>query len=280
MVESRTQRWIDLHNPATNEVISRVPESTADEMNAAVQAAVGAFPSWSKTSVITRQQVMLSLQNLIKKHQSDIAKCITREQGKTLADAAGDVLRGLQVVEHACGIPSLLLGETLGSLATDLDSYSYRIPLGVCAGITPFNFPAMIPLWMFPMAIACGNTFVLKPSERDPGASMLLAHLAKEAGVPKGVLNVIHGRCVCAPRSRRRQRHGRHPTPCTRRPLTRALAPVRSVDAVNFICDNPHIKAISFVGSDRAGKHIYERGSRNGKRVQSNMGAKNHGVIT
>jgi len=170
---------------------------------------------------------------------------ITLEQGKTLVDAEGDVMRGLQVVEHACSITSLSLGETAANVAKDMDIHSYREPLGVTAGICPFNFPAMIPLWMFPMATVCGNTMVVKPSERDPGATMILCELAKEAGFPPGVVNVFHG----------------------------------ATDAVNFICDDADIQAISFVGSDRAGQHIYERGALNGKRVQSNMGAKNHGVI-
>lgn len=243
--ESQAKEWIDVHNPATQEVVTRVPVATKEEMNEAVAVAASAFKSWKKTSVLTRQRVMLNLQHLIREHQGELAKTITIEQGKTLVDADGDVLRGLQVVEHACGIPSHLLGDTLGSLSVDLDTYTYREPLGVCAGITPFNFPAMIPLWMFPLAIACGNSYVIKPSERNPTATMKLAHLAQEAGVPKGVLNVIHG----------------------------------SIDSVNFICDHPDIKAISFVGSDRAGKHIYARGSANGKRVQSNTGAKNHGII-
>lgn len=177
--------------------------------------------------------------------QKQLAANITEEQGKTLADAEGDVFRGLQVVEHACSVTSLQLGETLPSIARDMDSMSYRVPLGVCAGITPFNFPAMVPLWMFPLAIVCGNTYVIKPSERDPGACMMLVGMLEECGVPPGVVNVIHG----------------------------------TNEAVNFICDHPEIRAISFVGSDVAGKHVYERGSKNGKRVQSNMGAKNHGVI-
>lgn len=175
----------------------------------------------------------------------ELAKNITLEQGKTLVDAEGDVHRGLQVVEHSCSIPSLQLGETLSGIAKDMDTLSYRVPLGVCSGICPFNFPAMIPLWMFPVALTCGNTYVIKPSERDPGACMMLVEMLMEAGAPKGVVNVIHGQ---------------H-------------------ESVNFICDHPDIKAISFVGSDQAGKYIYERGSKNGKRVQSNMGAKNHGVI-
>lgn len=244
-VESTTNKWIDVHNPATNEVISRVPCATAAEMKAATDSAAEAFKTWKNSSVMTRQGIMFRFADLLKKNAGRIAANITKEQGKTLADADGDVLRGIQVVDHACGIPSLLMGETAGQVANDMDTYSYRVPLGVTAGICPFNFPAMIPLWMFPLAIATGNTYVLKPSERDPGAAMMIAELAMEAGVPAGVLNVIHG----------------------------------SVDAVNFICDEPRIRAISFVGSDHAGAHIYERGCKNGKRVQSNMGAKNHGVI-
>ncbi|XP_048579592.1 methylmalonate-semialdehyde dehydrogenase [acylating], mitochondrial isoform X2 [Nematostella vectensis] len=243
--DSKSSKWIDLHNPATNEVITRVPECTQDEMQAAVDAAAAAFLSWSESSVLTRQQIMFNLQHLIKKNMKELAKNITLEQGKTLADAEGDVLRGLQVVEHTCSITSLQMGETMPSVTKDMDTYSYRVPLGVCAGITPFNFPAMIPLWMFPMAMVCGNTYVIKPSERDPGATMMLLKMAQDAGVPDGVVNCIHG----------------------------------AREAVKFICENPTIKAISFVGSDQAGKYIYETGSKHGKRVQSNMGAKNHGVI-
>lgn len=222
-----------------------MPLSTAAEMNAAVEGAQAAFESWKHSSVMTRQSVMFNLARLLRENQSEIAKNITKEQGKTLPDAEGDVLRGIQVVEYACGIPSLLMGETSSPVAQDMDIHSYRIPLGVTGGICPFNFPAMIPLWMFPMAIATGNTMVLKPSERDPGATMMMAQLAQDAGVPDGCLQIIQG----------------------------------TADVVNFICDEPAIKAISFVGSDHAGKHIYDRGCANGKRVQSNMGAKNHGVI-
>ncbi|XP_071442058.1 probable methylmalonate-semialdehyde/malonate-semialdehyde dehydrogenase [acylating], mitochondrial [Hetaerina americana] len=244
-VDSKTDKWIDLHNPATNELVTRVPKSTQDEMNAAVESAKAAFKSWSQMSILGRQQIMFRYQNIIKENMKELAKSITTEQGKTLADAEGDVLRGLQVVEHCCSVTSLQLGETLSGIAKDMDTISYRLPLGVTAGITPFNFPAMIPLWMFPMAIVCGNTYVIKPSERDPGACMLLVEMLKEAGCPNGVVNVIHG----------------------------------AHESVDFICDHPDIRAISFVGSDQAGKYIYERGSKNGKRVQCNMGAKNHGVV-
>jgi len=243
--ESSATKWIDVHNPATQQVVSRVPETTQSEMKSAVKAAKDAFPGWRNTPVSARMRVMFNLQALITKHMDDIAKIIVEEQGKTFADAKGDVFRGLEVVEHSCSVGSLMMGETLENVSRDVDTYSYRQPLGVCAGITPFNFPAMIPLWMFPMAIACGNTYVLKPSERVPGASMYIANLAQEAGVPAGVLNIIHG----------------------------------SRDAVNFICDDPDIKAISFVGGDAAGRHIHDRGTRNGKRVQSNMAAKNHATI-
>lgn len=244
-VDSKTKEWIDLHNPATNEVVTRVPKTTSSEMQAAVDAAKKAYKSWSQTSILTRQGIMFRYQDLIRKNMKKLAENITTEQGKTLQDAEGDVLRGLQVVEHCCSLPSLLQGESLQGIAKDLDTISYRLPLGVCAGIAPFNFPAMVPLWMFPVAITCGNTYIMKPSERDPGACMMLLELLNEAGCPPGVVNAIHG----------------------------------THDSVNFICDNPDIKAISFVGGDTAGKYIYERGARNGKRVQSNMGAKNHGVV-
>lgn len=244
-VESNATEWIDLHNPATNEVVTRVPKSTQGEMEAAVQAAQDAYPAWSKSTILSRQQIMFKYQHLIKENLKHIAKNITLEQGKTHADAEGDVMRGLQVVEHACSITSLQLGETLPGVAKDMDIFTMRVPIGVCAGITPFNFPAMIPLWMFPMAAVCGNTYVMKPSERDPGATMMLMELAREAGLPAGVCNIIHG----------------------------------AHDAVNFVCDHPSIRAVSFVGSDQAGNYIHDRASKNGKRVQCNMGAKNHGVI-
>ncbi|EGF83884.1 hypothetical protein BATDEDRAFT_8649 [Batrachochytrium dendrobatidis JAM81] len=243
-MNSQTNQWIELRNPATQEIVTYVPQATPAELKEAARTSQEAFKTWRKTSVLSRQRIMLDLQLLIRNNMDAIAHSITLEQGKTFADAKGDVLRGLQVVEASCGIPSLLLGEKLG-VARDMDTYTIREPLGVVAGITPFNFPAMIPLWIYPLAIACGNTCILKPSEKDPGATMMLAKLAEEAGVPKGVLNVVQG----------------------------------GVDTVNFICDEPVIKAISFVGSDQAGKYIFQRGTENGKRVQSNLGAKNHGVV-
>lgn len=244
-IDSKTSKWIPIHNPATNEVVSMCPESTKEEMESAVNAASKAFKTWGQTPITSRVRVMFNLQQLIQQHTEEIAHCITKEQGKTLADARGDVFRGLEVVEHACSLASISMGETIENVSRNIDTYSYRQPLGVCAGITPFNFPAMIPLWMFPLATACGNTYILKPSERDPGASLILAKLAQKAGLPDGVLNIIHG----------------------------------AHDAVNFICDHPSIQAISFVGGDAAGRHIHSRGTANGKRVQSNMAAKNHATI-
>jgi len=188
---------------------------------------------------------MFKLQELIVTHTDELAASITREQGKTLADAKGDVFRGLEVVEQASGIGAYQMGTLMPNVSAGIDTYALRLPLGVTAGICPFNFPAMIPLWMFPLAVTAGNSMILKPSEKDPGASMMLAELALQAGLPPGVLNVVHG----------------------------------THDTVNAICDHPTIRAISFVGGDSAGKHIYMRGSANGKRVQCNMGAKNHAVV-
>lgn len=244
-VDSKTKNFFNVHNPATQEVVTRVPLATAEEMNAAATAASNAFVEWRQTSVTARQRVMMGLQKLIVDHTDELAESIVRENGKTLVDAKGDVFRGLEVVEFACGAGSHMMGETLENLSRGVDTYSYRQPLGVVAGIAPFNFPAMIPLWMFPMALVTGNTCIMKPSERTPGATMILARLAAQAGVPAGALNVIHG----------------------------------AVDAVNFLCDHPAIRAVSLVGSNRAGEYIHARGTANGKRVQSNMGAKNHATI-
>lgn len=242
---SGTARWRELVNPANQERIARVPMCTSDEVAAAVAAAKAAFPAWRKTPISTRARIFLTYQQLIRDNIKDLAAILTREQGKTLADAEGDVFRGLEVVEHAAGIGNLQLGHVANNVANGVDTYTLLQPLGVCAGITPFNFPAMIPLWMFPMAIACGNTFVLKPSEQDPMVTMRLIELAMQAGIPKGVLNVVHG----------------------------------DAEAVDALCDHPDVKAISFVGSTRVGRHVYERASLAGKRVQCMMGAKNHAVV-
>lgn len=244
-LESRSEASIDVINPATQEVVSRVPLTTGEEFKAAVEAAKSAFPKWRNTPITSRQRIMFKLQELIRRDMDKLALNITTEQGKTLRDAQGDVFRGLEVVEHACGMATLQMGEYVSNVSHGIDTYSIREPLGVCAGICPFNFPAMIPLWMFPMAVTCGNTFILKPSEKDPGASMMLAELAMEAGLPDGVLNIVHG----------------------------------ANDTVNNICDDDDIRAVSFVGSNTAGMHIYSRAAAKGKRVQSNMGAKNHAVI-
>ncbi|SFR67819.1 malonate-semialdehyde dehydrogenase (acetylating) / methylmalonate-semialdehyde dehydrogenase [Marinobacter daqiaonensis] len=244
-VESKTSDWRDVTNPATQEVLAKVPFATGDELEAAVSAASEAFKTWRKTPIGVRSRIFLKYQQLIRDNMKELAAILTAEQGKTLPDAEGDVFRGLEVVEHAAGIGTLQMGEFANNVANDVDTYTLRQPLGVCAGITPFNFPAMIPLWMFPMAIATGNTFVLKPSERDPMVTMRLVELAVEAGVPKGVLNVVHG----------------------------------GPDMVNGICDHPDIKAVSFVGSTPVGTHVYNRASQAGKRVQCMMGAKNHAVV-
>ncbi len=243
--KSNTNEWIDITDPATQEVIAKVPQSTDDEINQAVAAAKAAFETWRKTPISTRARIFLKYQALIREHMDELAAILTREQGKTLADARGDVFRGLEVVEHAAGIANLQIGDFVENVASDVDTYSIWQPLGVCAGITPFNFPAMIPLWMFPMAIATGNTFVLKPSEQDPMVTMRLVELAVEAGVPDGVLNVVHG----------------------------------AKATVDAICDHPDIQAISFVGSTKVGHHVYERASQSGKRAQCMLGAKNHAVI-
>ncbi|MFC6166139.1 CoA-acylating methylmalonate-semialdehyde dehydrogenase [Acinetobacter terrestris] len=244
-VESKTSHWQDIVNPATQEVLGQVPFATAEEVNAAIAAAQNAFASWRQTPIQARMRIMLKLQDLIRTNLKSIAQVLTAEQGKTLADAEGDIQRGLEVVEHACSIGSLQMGEYIEGVARGVDTYTLQQPLGVCAGITPFNFPAMIPLWMFPMAIVCGNTFVLKPSEQDPLSTMMLVELAIQAGVPAGVLNVVHG----------------------------------GKEVVDLLCTHRDIKAISFVGSTAVGTHVYNLAGQHGKRVQSMMGAKNHVVV-
>ena len=244
-VESKTTQWRDVVNPATQEVLARVPFATPAEIDAAVASAKEAFKTWKKTPIGARARIFLKLQQLIRENMGELAALLTAEQGKTLPDAEGDVFRGLEVVEHAASIGNLQLGELANNVANGVDTYTLLQPLGVCAGITPFNFPAMIPLWMFPMAIATGNTFVLKPSEQDPMVTMRLCELAMEAGIPAGVLNVIHG----------------------------------GEDAVNAICDHKDIKAVSFVGSTKVGTHVYNRATLAGKRAQCMMGAKNHAIV-
>ncbi|MCP1291001.1 MULTISPECIES: CoA-acylating methylmalonate-semialdehyde dehydrogenase [Chromobacterium] len=244
-VESRSAEWRDIVNPATQEVLARVPMATQDEVDAAVSAAKTAFAGWKKTAIGARARIFLKYQQLIREHMKELAALLTAEQGKTLADAEGDIFRGLEVVEHASAIGNLQLGEYAENVAGGVDTYTVLQPLGVCAGITPFNFPAMIPLWMFPMAIATGNTFVLKPSEQDPMVTMRLVELALEAGIPPGVLNVVHG----------------------------------GEQVVNALCDHRDIKAVSFVGSTKVGTHVHQRASLNGKRTQCMMGAKNHAIV-
>lgn len=243
-VDSKTESWIDLYDPATNNLVTRVPQSTDGELNTAVESAKKAFPSWKATTLLHKQQIMFKFVALIRQHWDRLAASITLEQGKTFADAKGDVLRGLQVAETACGITTQLTGEVL-EVAKDMETRNYREPIGVVASICPFNFPAMIPLWSIPIATITGNTLILKPSERDPGAAMILAELAREAGYPDGVINIVHG----------------------------------SAKTVDFIIDEPAIKAISFVGSNKAGEYIFTRGSAKGKRVQANLGAKNHAAV-
>ncbi len=245
MLEGTSGRFGDVFDPATGQVQKQVPLATAEELDLAVQAAKAAFPAWAALPALRRARCMSRLKNLIEENKEALAALLTSEHGKVRDDALGEVTRGLEVVEFACGAPQLLKGEYSDNVGTGVDAYSFRQPLGVVAGITPFNFPAMVPLWMIPMALVCGNTFILKPSERDPGASMLLAELITRAGVPEGVFNVVHGDRV----------------------------------AVDAILAHQDIQAISFVGSTPIAKKIYEVGSANGKRVQALGGAKNHMLV-
>jgi malonate-semialdehyde dehydrogenase (acetylating)/methylmalonate-semialdehyde dehydrogenase len=240
-----TDRTTPVYNPATGEQHSEVLLASASDVEAAIDAARDAFPEWAQTSLSRRTKIMFAFRELVNAHAAEIAELITDEHGKVLSDALGEVQRGLEVVEFACGIPSLLKGDFSDQVSTDVDTYSFREPLGVVAGITPFNFPAMVPMWMFPVAIACGNTFVLKPSERDPSASMFIAELWQRAGLPDGVFNVVHGDKV----------------------------------AVDTILDSPDVVAVSFVGSTPIARYIHDRATATGKRVQALGGAKNHAVI-
>jgi malonate-semialdehyde dehydrogenase (acetylating)/methylmalonate-semialdehyde dehydrogenase len=240
-----TTRYGEVTNPATGEVIRHVPFANVADVDAAVQAAAAAFPAWAASPPLRRARVLMKFRDLLERHARDLARIVTQEHGKTLADAEGSVTRGMEVVEFATGIPHLLKGEHSESVGTGVDSWSVRMPVGVCAGITPFNFPAMVPMWMFPIAIGCGNTFVLKPSERDPTLSLRLGELLKEAGLPDGVFNVVHG----------------------------------DKEAVDALLAHPIVRAVSFVGSTPIARYIYETGARHGKRVQALGGAKNHAVV-
>ncbi|EOX98631.1 hypothetical protein QUC31_015068 [Theobroma cacao] len=244
-VDSQSFASIDVINPATQEVVSQVPMTTNEEFRAAVFAAKRAFPSWRNTPITTRQRIMFKFQELIRRDIDKLAMNITNEHGKALKDAYDDVLCGLEVVEHACGLATLQTGEFVSNVPNGVDTYAIREPLGVCAGICPFDFPAMIPLLMLSIAVTCGNTFIVKPSEKDPGAAVMLAELAVEAGLPNGVLNIVHG----------------------------------TNEIINDMCDDDDIKAISFVGPYTVGAYVYSRASAKGKRVQCNIGAKNHAVV-
>jgi malonate-semialdehyde dehydrogenase (acetylating) / methylmalonate-semialdehyde dehydrogenase len=238
-------RYGPVWNPATGAQQAQVVLAEAADVDAAVAAARKAFDGWRDVSLIRRARIMFALRDLIERHIDKLSELVADEHGKVVADAKGEVTRGLEVVEFACGIPTLLKGEFSEQVSTDVDAYSFRQPLGVCAGITPFNFPVMVPLWMHPVAIATGNTFVLKPSERDPSASNFIAQLYADAGLPEGVFNVVHGDKV----------------------------------AVDAILDHPDIAAVSFVGSTPIAKYVHQRASENGKRVQALGGAKNHAVV-
>ncbi len=238
-------RFGEVFNPASGEIASRVPFASSAEVAQAVAAAEKAFPAWSATPPLQRARVLFKLKELVERNADDLARIVTSEHGKVLSDAKGSVTRGLEVIEFSCGIPHLLKGEFTENVGRGIDSWSVRQPLGVCAGITPFNFPAMVPLWMFPVSLACGNTFVLKPSEKDPSCSLRLAELFTEAGGPPGVLSVVNG----------------------------------DKEAVDALLTDPRISSISFVGSTPIAEYVYRTGTATGKRVQALAGAKNHMVV-
>jgi malonate-semialdehyde dehydrogenase (acetylating) / methylmalonate-semialdehyde dehydrogenase len=243
--EPKSSRVGDVFNPSTGKVIARVPFCDAKQTGEVVAAAAAALPAWAETPVVERARVMFRFRELLHERFDELAALVTREHGKTLAEARAEVNRGIEVVEFACGIPSLIGGEVLPNIAAEVDAEAVRHPVGVCVGITPYNFPFMVPLWMFPIAITCGNTFVLKPSEKVPLSAVRLGELLVEAGLPPGVFNIVHGDREC----------------------------------VDALLDHPKVAAISFVGSTPIAKYIYERGTANGKRVQSAGGAKNHLII-
>ncbi|EAE5710961.1 TPA: methylmalonate-semialdehyde dehydrogenase [Listeria monocytogenes] len=244
-VESKTDKYEDVINPATGEVLCQVPISTRAELDQAAVVAEQAFEKWSQVAVPRRARVLFSFQQLLIQHKEELARLITLENGKNLSEARGEVQRGIENVEFAAGVPTLMMGDSLASIATDVEAANYRYPVGVVGGIAPFNFPMMVPCWMFPMAIALGNSFILKPSERTPLLMEKLVELFSEAGLPKGVFNVVYG----------------------------------AHDVVNGILENEIIKAVSFVGSKPVGEYVYKTGSANLKRVQALTGAKNHTIV-
>src|SRR5699024_3667001 len=244
-VESKTNKYENVYNPATKEVLAEVPISTAEDFEEAVQTAKAAQEKWAKVSVARRARVLFRYHNLLEEHQEELAKLITQENGKSFGEALGEVGRGIENVEFAAGAPTLMMGDSLATIATDVEATNYRYPVGVVGGIAPFNFPMMVPCWMFPMAIALGNSFILKPSEKAPILAARLAELLDEAGLPKGVFSIVHG----------------------------------AHDIVNGILDHPTVKAVSVVGSKPVGEYVYKRGSENLKRVQALTGAKNHSTV-
>ncbi|MES1027610.1 methylmalonate-semialdehyde dehydrogenase [Bacillus velezensis] len=244
-VESKTDQYEDVVNPATKEVMCQVPISTQEDVEYAVRSASEAFQTWSKTAVPRRARILFNYQQLLQQNKEELARLITLENGKNTTEALGEVGRGIENVEFAAGAPSLMMGDSLASIATDVEAANYRYPIGVVGGIAPFNFPMMVPCWMFPMAISLGNTFILKPSERTPLLTEKLAELFEQAGLPKGVFNVVHG----------------------------------AHDVVNGVLEHPDIKAISFVGSKPVGEYVFKKGSEHLKRVQALTGAKNHTIV-
>jgi malonate-semialdehyde dehydrogenase (acetylating)/methylmalonate-semialdehyde dehydrogenase len=242
---SDSSRSSKVYNPSTGHVIAEVPLATVGDVDQAVRAAAAAQPAWAETPVVERAQLMFRFRDLVVRHADDLARSVTREHGKTLAESRASVQRGVEMIEFACGIPSLILGQVVDNIAANVDCETIRHPVGVCAGITPFNFPMMVPLWMFPVALTCGNTFVLKPSEKVPLTANKLGELLLEAGVPRGVFNIIHGDKEC----------------------------------VDALLTHPLVRAVSFVGSTAVARYVYETGTRNGKRVQAAGGAKNHLIV-
>jgi malonate-semialdehyde dehydrogenase (acetylating)/methylmalonate-semialdehyde dehydrogenase len=243
--ESRSDRFGAVFNPSTGREIARVPLGTAEDIDRAVRAAASALPAWADTPVVERVRILFRFRERLADQADELSRLVTREQGKTLTESRASVQRGIEMVEFACGIPSLLMGESLPNIARDVDCETNRHPLGVCVGITPFNFPVMVPLWMIPVALACGNTFVLKPSEKVPLSAVRLGELLMESGLPEGVLNIVHG----------------------------------DRESVDALLAHPLVAAISFVGSTAVARHVYETGTQNGKRVQAAGGAKNHLII-